>query len=183
MAKPDEKEPEAAKPKSKLKLIIIALVAVLVLAGGLFAGRYFFASRRSVRAAEETKDARVARDGRTAGEGHDDDKAAHGNESGIINFEPFLVNLADQDGFRYLRVTMRVAVTSRMKADQIGSTDTVVSKMRDVILNILATKTSNEIITSPGKQKLKAEIKESLNSFLPEKPVMDIYFTDFVVQL
>ena len=182
MAKPepDDKEPEAAKPKSKLKLIIIAVDAMGVLAGGFVAARYLFGSKTGVRAAEETaaKDARAGRDGRS-----DDDKAGHANESGIINFEPFLVNLADTDGFRYLRVTMRVAVTSRTKAEQIGSTDTVVSKMRDVILNILATKTSTEIITSPGKQKLKSEIKETLNSFLPEKPVMDVYFTDFVVQL
>src|SRR5436309_15276540 len=100
MAKPepDDKEPEAAKPKSKLKLIIIAVVAMGVLAGGFVAARYLFGSKPGVRAAEETaaKDARARRDGRS-----DDDKAGHANERGMMKSQPFRGNLGDTAGLRH----------------------------------------------------------------------------------
>ena len=104
-------------------------------------------------------------------------------ESTILNFEPFLVNLADRDAFRYLRVTIRLQATSKAAAERVATTEVFSSQIRDTILGILATKTSDEIITPEGKDLLKAEIAEKLNVFLPNKAVKAVFFTEFVVQL
>ena len=115
--------------------------------------------------------------GKSAGTGD------NGTNGAIVNFEPFLVNLADRDAFRYLRVTIRLQVLNKTAAERIASTDVFSSQIRDTVLGTLATKVSDEIITPEGKDQLKREITEKLNAFLPGKPVKAVFFTDFVVQL
>src|SRR5262249_8750064 len=104
------------------------------------------------------------------------------SEGVTINFEPFLVNLADKDASRYLRTTIRVVVTNKETAEKITSGDVLVSKIRDSILNILCSKLSTEIVTAEGKDKFKKEVPERLNTFITEEPAQDVFFTDFVVQ-
>jgi flagellar FliL protein len=178
----DDKEPAATGKKSKLKLMLILGLAVTAAAGGFFGWRYFSSPATSAGAAEEG-----AHEGEETVDdsGHGGSSAGHGEVGGnaIINFEPFLVNLADTEAFRYLRVTIRVVVTNKQKAESIALTEVLMSKTRDAVLDILASKASTEIITTEGKELLKAEIKDRLNSFLPDKPVLEVFFTDFVVQL
>jgi flagellar FliL protein len=168
--------------KSKLTLILIVALVVVAGAGGFFAWQFLAAPTKA-------EDEQAAGEAAEAGEEEEaaDAEASHGagqeKESGILSFEPFLVNLADTDASRYLRVTIRVAVKNKAKAETIALTDTLMSKTRDAILDTLSGKASGEIITRDGKEQLKSELVERLNSFLPNKPVSEIYFTDFVVQL
>ena len=93
------------------------------------------------------------------------------------------MNLADREISRYLRVTIRLQMTSRSAAEKIAAADVLTSQMRDAILGILSSRNSEQIVTPDGKDQLKAEIAEKLNGFLPGKPVKAVFFTDFVVQL
>jgi flagellar FliL protein len=158
--------------------VILTLTTAIA---GFFTWQYF-AEATNVDAAEG--EAPAAEETAETGS-HGEISEAHGaaNENAIINFEPFLVNLADTDAVRYLRVTIRVAVTNKQKAESIALTEVMMSRTRDAILDILSSKASTEIISTQGKEHLKAEIKERLNSFLPDSPVLDVFFTDFVVQL
>jgi flagellar basal body-associated protein FliL len=56
--------------------------------------------------------------------------------------------------------------------------------IKDVILRILSSKKPEEVLTSEGKEKLKEELIEGINEAigLEEEPVVNIYFTEFMVQ-
>jgi flagellar FliL protein len=192
MAKEDQSEPtaqaeSAAPKKSKVGLILIALVVLMAAAAGFFGWQYFKSSKANASMQADTghEEEEVAESPKAKHEKGKSSKSGHteASDGATINFEPFLVNLADKDASRYLRATMRVVVANKEMAERITSGEVLVSKIRDAILNILCTKISTEIITSEGKEKLKKEILEKLNSFIPEGPAQDVFFTDFVVQL
>jgi len=170
--------------KSKFKLILIAMLVPLLGAGGFFGWQYFSAAPSPAVAGSEHGDEEQAADdsesGGSAEHGESGEKSA---QSTVLNFEPFLVNLADREISRYLRVTIRLQMTSKGAAEKIASADVLTSQMRDAILGILSSRNSEQIITADGKDQLKIEIAEKLNGFLPGKPVKAVFFTDFVVQL
>lgn len=180
MAFGKKQEPGAVKQKSRMGLLLLALLILMTVATAFLGWRYFASSRSPAAAVQAQQKASGTPEAASGGKGN---QKGDGGGNGIINFEPFLVNLADTGAYRYLRVTIRVAVTNKEKAEHIATTDVSVSKIRDSILNTLSSKVADEIITPEGKVKLKTEIKEDLNSFLPDKPVVDIFFTEFVVQL
>jgi flagellar basal body-associated protein FliL len=56
--------------------------------------------------------------------------------------------------------------------------------IKDVILRILSSKKPEEVLTAEGKEKLKEELIEGIIEAigLEEEPVVNIYFTEFMVQ-
>ncbi|CRF47642.1 Flagellar biosynthesis protein FliL, partial [Helicobacter heilmannii] len=54
--------------------------------------------------------------------------------------------------------------------------------IKDTIIEILSSKSIEEISTLKGKNKLKEEIRNNINSFLIDGYVKNIFFTDFVIQ-
>lgn len=93
--------------------------------------------------------------------------------------ETFIVNLADEGGKRYLRVTMQLELAA-------GETDeplrTRLPQIRDVILMTLPAKRFEDIRSAEGKINLRTEIMEQLNRMFPKALIHNIYFTEFVVQ-
>lgn len=192
MAKSEEIDlvPVPKPRKSKLSLILIALLVLMTGAAGFFGWQYFSASpkvapqpetaTKAENEGEETEPPAAEGEGEHGAGG---EHAEKGNQSTVLNFEPFLVNLADRDSSRYLRITIKLQVANKGTADKIVSAEVLTSQMRDTILSTLATKNSDQITTREGKEQLKSEIAEKLNGFLPGKPIKAVFFTDFVVQL
>jgi flagellar FliL protein len=171
-----------------VKKVIVIVVAVLVLAGG-GAGGWWWWSQRAQAATDE-------------GQGdHDEEGSASdatgkkrkvsAEETGAIPLEPFLVNLADKDASRFLRVSLQLVVDDKDFAEAMsakaghGGEDAhalVKTRLRSTILELLTTKTSEHLVTTEGKAALKAEIAERATEVLEKAEVIDVLFTDFVVQ-
>jgi flagellar FliL protein len=154
-----EGEEEGQEPKKKKgkNLILIIIIAVAVLAGG--AGAFFFFTKSSNKAqkAEETKAA----------------------EGVTFALEPFVVNLSDPTGTRFLKVSLQLelagpAVMEKAKAKT--------PQIRDAIITLLTSKTSDALISPEGKLQLKDEINIRINQVLGENSVKNVYLTDFVMQ-
>jgi flagellar FliL protein len=169
--------------KSKLKLLLMALLIPLLGAGGFFGWRYFSPAPAAAAPKHEGTADEPAAAEESESSGGEHGEGERGSQSTVLNFEPFLVNLADKEISRYLRVTIRLQMASKGAAEKVASADVLTSQMRDTILAILSSRNSEQVITADGKTQLKAEIAEKLNSFLPGKPVKAVFFTDFVVQL
>jgi flagellar FliL protein len=182
MAKEDKPADAKAKPKKK-PILLFAIIGVVVLAllggGGFFAWKMFMAPKAANLAAAGNSKA----GGPGGGENKGGESSGEAEGGGTINLDPFLVNLADQDANRYLKTTIRILVTNAETAKKVSENEIMTPRLRDTILSILSTKVANEIINNDGKQKLKKEILEKINGFLPGKCAKDIFFTDFVVQL
>jgi flagellar protein FliL len=106
-----------------------------------------------------------------------------------VALDPLLVNLADSDGNSYLRValTLRVANASDKsgsKPKETKATDgsEVVAEVRDTTLTVLGRQTAEGLMAAGGKEKLKAEIKSALAEHNADLKVLDVFFTDFLVQ-
>ena len=154
---PEEEQKEVQeKPKSKKLLIILPLLIVLI--GGAAAGAYFklFALP-------------------------DDGTVEKKQEESIVYYEmdTFMANLADHGGKRFLKATIKVRVSSSQVAEECKLRS---FEMRDLVLTLLTSKESEEILGPEDKLVLKKQILEALNRVLRKGQALDVYFTDFLVQ-
>jgi flagellar FliL protein len=106
-----------------------------------------------------------------------------------IVLEPLLVNLADTGGSSYLRValTLRVADATekkdaKPKEEKSKDGDETVAAVRDTTLIVLGRQTADELLAADGKEQLKVELRSALAKRNTDLKVIDIFFTDFLVQ-
>lgn len=168
--------PEAGKKKKGKGKLLIVLVASLVLLLGGGAAAYFFMGR--------------AAQGGGANGGHADaHDAAPAHDPAIVALPTFTVNLADTDSTRYLRTTLSLVINDTEKAAELtGGGDhkaagepARVAMARSAILELLTTKTAEELMKAEGKQALKKEIAERATHAFRFK-VDDVLLAEFVVQ-
>ncbi len=173
MAKEKEnKEVEETQEKksggSKLLLIIIiVLLLLLLIIGGLVA--YFLLSGNS--------NQQQAQQPQKIEKKHKE--AALAQIGPIYPLDPFTVNLVSSNADRYLKCKIDLELDSPNLQKEI---DKKLPAIRDMIIQILSSKTVEEIQTARGKEKLKEEIKRKLNSILTTGEIRHIYFTQFVIQ-
>jgi len=195
---PEAAEPaEGKKKKSGLVKYIILVVLLLVLGGGgYFAYITFFAAKPPATApaaeghapegeakAEGKHEAKPEEKKAEGGHGEakSEAKGGHGGKdkapSNNVPLPAFVVNLADPNARRYLKVVLDVEVTGNpelLEANQ--------AKIRDALLMLLSSKTSQDIATLEGKILLRKEIVDRLNQAIGQPKVSRVYFTDFVIQ-
>jgi len=182
-----DKAATGAVPKrSKLMLITILLLVVLAGAGGFFGWKYFKSAKAdtTVHAAASGHDEEESEDEEKPKKGKKKKKAEKepGDEGATVNFEPFLVNLADKEASRYVKTSIRLLVANKESAETITKGETLIPRLRDTILTLLSTKTAEEMTSNEGKEKLKKQIIEKVNEYLPKEGAEEVFFTDFVVQ-
>ena len=93
--------------------------------------------------------------------------------------QPFIVNLLDEEGRRYLKVTMDLALDSK---ETIQEVEDKMASIRDTIIMILTNKGFKDVCNISGKTKLREEIKRGINNVLESGNVIDVYFSEFVIQ-
>ena len=97
----------------------------------------------------------------------------------IYALDTFIVNLADKGGNRYLRVTMDLELGIPELESELEKR---LPQVRDSILMILPSKRFEDISSVEGKIALRDQILETLNGFLTQGKITNIYFKEFVVQ-
>ena len=93
--------------------------------------------------------------------------------------EPYIVNLRDNNGERYLKVVLQLEMSN---PELLSELNLLKPKLRDSTLDLLSTRSYQELQEFSGKQKLREDIMIRLNSFLTSGKIVRIYFTDFVIQ-
>jgi flagellar FliL protein len=97
----------------------------------------------------------------------------------IHGLETFIVNLADKGGNRYLRLTMDLELGNPELETELQKR---LPQVRDSILMILPSKRFEDISSVEGKIALRDEILSTLNEYLTQGKITNIYFKEFVVQ-
>ena len=95
----------------------------------------------------------------------------------VVPLETFIVNLAGSKGRKILKVNMELEVKG---ADVIQEIDNRKAQIRDFIIIILSSKTFEEVSVKEGKDHLRNEIKDNINTFLVKGKVSNVYFTEFI---
>ena len=95
----------------------------------------------------------------------------------MIPMETFYVNLAGNRGNRLLKVNMELEVESEKVIEEI---DKRKPQIRDIIIIILSSKTFKDLESRQGKEGLRDEIKDAVNSFLTKGKIKHVHFTEFI---
>lgn len=107
-----------------------------------------------------------------------------------------VVNLADPGGFRYLKteIVLEIVVEGIDPTDLRGESlvaardelslemEPLEPQIHDVITLLLSSKSVEDVSTPEGKSTLKAELLEALGEVIGEERLLDLYFTQFVIQ-
>ncbi len=148
---------EQEKGSSKSKLIIIVVAALALLGGGGFFGYSKFFKSHAEEAPQPAQSAQPV----------------------IFDWEPFIVNLADAGGKRYLKMTMKLELTGPSVLEEFTNRG---FEMKDSMIMILSSKEFEDLASPSGKTSLKKEMIAQLNKIVKTGQVKEIYFTDFIIQ-
>jgi flagellar FliL protein len=173
----EEKENQQEKEESKnnnsggnklLLIVIVILLLLLLTIGGLVAYLLLF-NNSNDEEPQTQKQEKVEKK-----------KVKKMTEIGpIYPLDQFIVNLISNNADRYLKCKIAFELDSPDLQQEI---DKKVPAIRDIIINILSSKTVEEIQTVKGKEKLKEEIKNKVNEILTTGEIRHVYFTEFVIQ-
>ncbi|MFP3206569.1 MAG: flagellar basal body-associated protein FliL [Hydrogenobaculum sp.] len=157
MAEEQVKE-EGKQSGGKKKLIFILIPVLLLLIGG--AGAYFFLTHKKK---ESTKQMVVAP-----------------QKLGVMyDLGSFLVNLADKNANTYAKVSITLELSNQKVQQEVVKRLPII---KDAVINLLSSKTYDEIRTPEGKEELRLELIKRINAILVTGGVQNIYFTQFIVQ-
>lgn len=96
----------------------------------------------------------------------------------MYELDTFTVNLADIKATRYARVTIKLELNNFEVEEEI---ERRTPQIRDLIIVILSSKRFQDIQTTEGKDSLRIEIIKSINTYLVKGEIVNLYFTEFVV--
>ncbi len=179
------------------KIIIIVLAAVLITGSGV--GGYFYwrstrtdtaepaakksAEKKSTSKSESEESPVDSAEKKAAKKSSDAVKSTlpdDANVKKIIDLPPFIINLADTEQARYLRMSVSLGIEAETseKPDQL-----FITRIRNAMLSVLSEKKSEDVLTAEGKAKLRKELLSAAQAASEEPYVAAIYITDFIVQL
>ncbi len=150
-------EEKVTKKRPYRKWFVAGFLLVFLLAGGALGARYYMDQQSAKKAAAQ----------RSADAGT------------LWPMDAFIVNLIDNGGERYLKVVLQLELSD---PEVVPALKEIKPKLRDAVLGILASKSLKDVSTPEGKQRLKEEISHRLNGYLSRGKILQVYFTDFVIQ-
>ncbi|HLP59799.1 MAG TPA: flagellar basal body-associated FliL family protein [Candidatus Deferrimicrobium sp.] len=193
-------------------ILVIIIIAVVMGAGGFFAGKIFsgrgdilstpasriqttpIAGQKKPGQKQRTPGTRAnstsgqiqpeGQKGESTGSGGEDDDAKI--KPGIIMLDAFTVNLNDPFGRRYAEVAVNLVVDDKLMVNRITGNELMIPQIRDEIFMIISGKSYADLKSTSGKVTLKEEIMIRVNEILKEEfrrePVIQVLFTKFLIQ-
>lgn len=92
--------------------------------------------------------------------------------------DAFTVNLMTQTGKRYLKTKMSLEIDKKETEPEITNKMDII---KDIIIEVLSSKSMEDISGSKGKGRVKDELVKRLNELITDGKINDIFFTEFVV--
>jgi len=162
-----ETSAEAGAEKKSSKMMLIIIAAAVILIGGGAAAFFLLKGGDEVDPAEQAPPASS-----TAPQ-------AQGTIGPMVEIEPFIINILDDDGTRYLKAAITLETDNELVIEEINQR---MPQIKDAILLLVGNKTFGELSDLQGKLQLRSELRERLNKLLTGGRIQKIYFTEFVVQ-
>jgi flagellar FliL protein len=156
-------EVDSKKGRKMSKWLIMGTLVFILVGGGTFATLKFFVSDTVSASMEE----------------HGTKKGRYEGVGPMFPLRPFIVNLADDEGKRYLKITMELELDEEKVSEELNKR---LAQIRDTILILLTSKRFDDIKDVPGKFRLRDQIVKRVNTYLDSGKVRQVYFTEFVIQ-
>ena len=111
--------------------------------------------------------------------GEEGDNKDENQGGALLQLQPFTANLAQGDGpRRYIRLNTVLKFSKDSKEQEYSNRK---AQIRDAVISILNSKRPEDLLKVEGKEYLKEEIKSSINSFLIDGKVVDVFYVGFQI--
>jgi flagellar FliL protein len=151
-------EAPAAPPKKSRKTLIMAAAVVLALVGG--GGAYWmYAAAPGARAAEPPP-----------------------KPPAILPIEPFVVNLADSGGRRFIRLTVTLVIEGEEHVKRFEEDAIRRARVRSALIEMLSQQSADALVKPDGKTALKKSVTTVVATHADHLKISDVLFTEFIVQ-
>jgi len=167
MAEEEKQQEQESKGGGKKKLLLLLIFLVVAVAGGGAAYKFLVLDKKKAETKEKQAEKII------------EEIKATENVGVMFDLGTFVVNLADPDIERYLKVS----IVLELKDQKVqAEAQKRLPEIKDAITTLLLTKRSSEIRTPEGIEFLKEEIAKRVNAILPLGGVKNVYFTEFIIQ-
>jgi flagellar basal body-associated protein FliL len=194
----DFKEPEenGTPPKKRRwpTILIAVLIAIVMGAGGFFAGK-ILSGGKQINNTAQTGDSKTVGEtpGRYSGEepggetgGEIGERTEKKGRQGLLSLETFTVNLNDPFGKRYAECDLNLVLNDRNLVPSIKANALVMAKIRHEIFMTISAKSYSDLKSTAGKITLFEEVQMRVNEILKEQlgvePVLEVLQTRFLMQ-
>lgn len=159
----EDQLPEEEQPRSSRKWLFISLGGVLAIVGTV-TGLYFA--------------------GLLPGVSADEPEEPQETVTEVFELEPLVVNLADREQIRYLRIGLSLGIFNPGGKAPLIDNQILLPKLKDYLLTTLGRKDASQLTLPETKNALKKELAEGINQMLgaAEGKVLEVYITEFIVQ-
>lgn len=166
--KRDDDESKAAPEKKGMSPLILIIVGLI---GLVIAGTVAFIIVHKVLTAP-AKDAAPKEEDKAAG------KEVYFGK--LFSFdEPIIVNLAGTKGQRYLKVSIKFEVTDDAVVEELTTRKPMIL---DLLISILSSKSIEDVSDTIGRNRLRREVIDKGNAEIVSGKIINVYFTEFVIQ-
>jgi flagellar protein FliL len=113
----------------------------------------------------------------------------------VFTMKERVLNLKGGEGLRYLKIAIAIEFdtkedVSKLKGEEYKkmqqefdlSIAPRVPLLNDAITTVVTAKDASELATAEGKERLRGELKEHFSAFFAEPRIVQVYFTEFVMQ-
>lgn len=191
-----EKDDAGAAPSGKNPLLVILVLVNTIAVGAI--GFFQFQNHKKLNSVTTAADV-MKQDLEGGGEAKAEKKEEHGGGHGgghgekkgegevegvkadglLYPLEPFTANLAQGDGpRRFIRISLVLKFSKETKKEEVDARKPQIS---DTIISMLNSKKPEELLKKEGKEYLKEEVKTSINNFLVDGQITDIYYVGFQI--
>lgn len=163
----EELQEQPKKKKGLLKWIII-----LVLILGIGAAAFFF---------KDTIMNMIGMGGDSAEEEVVEESLADapGFKGEMASVEPFVANLNDPLGKRYVKLGLEVELINEKAVQEFDSSQI---KIKNMLLILLGSKKPQEMLGPKNQLQLQQEIVDRINQIIGEGKVLQVYFSAYILQ-
>lgn len=102
-----------------------------------------------------------------------------GEVAATLHLETFVLNLADPGMRSYARVGIDLGLGRPVGR---GENAPALGPVRDTIIEVIGQAKADDLTTTQGKAKLKADLLRTLQQRVPGLGVEEVYFTEFLIQ-
>lgn len=169
-----------AEKKGKLKLIIVVVILLVVVAVGSYLGYTLFlkgklGTSQNVAAKQQVQQTQVVQNGQTT---QTVTQQVVSSKTFEVSKDDILVNLADTDSSRYLKVNVYLGYDSSKLDSELTDKQPIIM---DAVISVLRTKKAADI-SAKGLETIKSELIQRINPLLQKGQINNIYFSNVLVQ-
>lgn len=169
------------KGGSKIKVMVIAVVAILVVGAGGYVGYTMFLKDKGTAAKTTVHATQQVQQQTGAGAQQVVQNVTFTQpvvSEKTFDLGEFLINLSDEDGKRYLKVKMFLGYDEKKLAAELEEKKPI---LRDAVISVVRTKKAADI-TPKGVETIKMEIIQRINPLLEKGQLNNVYINDILVQ-